>query len=304
MWGADANGIVRKAHALDLGHGDSGIRRALEKNELTALEPGSYVLTESLPAHDVDDAVYLLRCLAAAEDSHLPLSHESAAAVHGLALLDTDRTRVHFAKSRTGGGRETRYRHVHSGLGDGSVVEVNGVLVSDLARTTVDVAAGKTFAEALAVVDSALRLGVTPDEIARELDRRRVRGGAVVSAALRHGDGRSANPGESWGRAQMIEARLPSPDLQCRFVLSDGRVAFADYGWGDRLIAEFDGLRKYCRDLKPGQSERDAVVAEKIREDRLRDLVFDVARWVVADLRRNAVVPMLKHRMDRAGIRW
>lgn len=100
----------------------------------------------------------------------------------------------------------------------------------------------------------------------------------------------------------MIEARLPLPDLQCEFTLRGGRTVYTDYGWDDRLVGEFDGLRKYGRDLKSGQNAEDAVVAEKIREDRLRDLVGDVARWIFADLRSGAMIPMLKHRMERAGL--
>ncbi|MGO3325287.1 hypothetical protein [Gordonia sp. (in: high G+C Gram-positive bacteria)] len=302
MWPVDEFGIIRKDAARDVGRSDRDVRLAVKARELTPLEPGMYVLTESLPEYDVDDAIYLLRCIAAAGDSDLPLSHESAAAVHGLDLLGPEHVHIHFAKQRRGGGRSTRYRHVHSGLPDDSVVVVNGLLVSNLARTTVDVAADRPFAQALAAVDSALALGLTAAEIEIELSRRRVRGATVVAAALRYGDGRSANPGESWSRAQMIEARLPLPDLQCEFTLLSGRTVYTDYGWDDRLVGEFDGLRKYGRDLRPGQNAEDAVVAEKIREDRLRDLVCDVARWIFADLRSGAMIPMLKHRMERAGL--
>lgn len=302
MWPTDEFGIIRKDAARDVGRSDRDVLRAVRSNELTTLEPGMYALTESLPEYDVADAIYLLRCIAASGESHLPLTHESAAAVHGLELLAPDHERVHFAKERRGGGRSTRYRHVHSGLPDDSVVVVNGLPVSNLARTAVDVAAGRPFPQALAAVDGALRLGLMTAEITAELSRRTVRGAAVVVAALRYGDGRSANPGESWGRAQMIEARLPLPDLQCEFLLRDGRTVYTDYGWDDRLVGEFDGLRKYCRDLKPGQNAEDAVVAEKIREDRLRDLVGDVARWIHADLRSGAMIPMLRHRMERVGL--
>ncbi|MCF8610451.1 hypothetical protein L5G28_09815 [Gordonia sp. HY285] len=187
--------------------------------------------------------MYRLKVVAAAQDSDTPLSIESAAAIHGLDLLHPDRRTVHFATSKSGGGRRMATRHIHSGLPHDAIVEVDGVAVSTIARTAVDVAAGGTFEQALAVLDSARRVGVSTDEIGDELGRHRIRGCAVVTAALRYCDPRSANAGESWGRAQMITAGLPVPELQTRFDLRDGSVAFTDYEWDRRLVGEFDGLR-------------------------------------------------------------
>ncbi|MCF8604126.1 hypothetical protein L5I01_12240 [Gordonia sp. HY442] len=302
MWPEDVNGIIRRSTALDVGVTDTDLKLALRSGELTLVDRGVCVRTERLPQYGVTDAVYRLKVIAAAEGRDVPVSNESAASIHGLDLLEPDHRRVHFATSRSGGGRRMATRHIHSGLSDDDVVEVDGIAVSNLVRTAIDVSAGKPFAQALAALDSARRMGVGSDELDAELHRRRIRGGAVVTAALRYSDGRSANPGESWGRAQMIEAQLPVPDLQARFELRDGSVAFTDYEWEGRLVGEFDGLRKYGRDLKPGQSIDDVVVAEKLREDALRDHVTDVARWTVSDLRDHTMIPMLRRRMVRAGV--
>ena len=60
----------------------------------------------------------------------------------------------------------------------------------------------------------------------------------------------------------------------------------ADFGWeAQRTLGEFDGKVKYGRLLlKPGQSPENALFEEKRREDRLRDLGWQVVRWVWADL--------------------
>ncbi|WOC13978.1 hypothetical protein [Gordonia sp. MP11Mi] len=302
MWPEDENGIIRRRSALRVGFTDTDLKLALRRGELTLVDRGVCVRTARLPQHDRRDALYRLKVVAAARESDIPLSHESAAAVHGLDLLHPDRRTVHFATSRSGGGRRMATRHIHSGLPDDAVVEVDGIAVSAVARTAVDVAAAGTFEQALAVLDSARRAGVSAGEIADELNRHRIRGRAVVAAALRHCDPRSANAGESWGRAQIITAGLPIPELQWRFELRDGSVAFTDYLWGRCLVGEFDGLRKYGRDLRPGQSVEQAVVAEKLREDALRDHVADVARWTVSELRDGTMIPMLRRRMARAGL--
>ncbi|MCF8570299.1 hypothetical protein L5G32_08470 [Gordonia sp. HY002] len=177
------------------------------------------------------------------------LSHESAAAVLDLPVLTPCRGVVHFAIDAPGGGRKAKTRHYHCGLDADDVVVVDGVAVTTPARTVVDIGAAGTFAQALTAADSALRAGLTRDELTEAVDRRRRCGAAKLRAALRLADGCSANPGESWSRAQMIEAGLVAADLQVRYDLASGAYAVVDFDWAGRLVGEFDGLRKYCRDL-------------------------------------------------------
>jgi hypothetical protein len=70
---------------------------------------------------------------------------------------------------------------------------------------------------------------------------------------------------------------LPAPELQYEVFDNDGRlVGRTDFAWpAYRLFGEFDGQGKYLRNLKPGQSVADVVLAEKQREDRIRELT----RW-------------------------
>lgn len=62
-------------------------------------------------------------------------------------------------------------------------------------------------------------------------------------------------------------------------------IARTDFWWpGRRVVGEFDGLGKYTRAQPGGRSPAEVVVAEKLREDRLRDLGLRVVRWTWADL--------------------
>jgi hypothetical protein len=68
-------------------------------------------------------------------------------------------------------------------------------------------------------------------------------------------------------------------------VEGSGRVYEVDFGWPElRTVGEFDGLSKYGRLLRPGQDPAEVVVAEKLREDEIRDLDLRVVRWIWAEL--------------------
>jgi hypothetical protein len=70
-----------------------------------------------------------------------------------------------------------------------------------------------------------------------------------------------------------------------------GLVGRCDFGWEDHgTVGEFDGRVKYGRLLSPGQSAGDAVYAEKLREDELRDGGWQVVRWTWQELDRPALI--------------
>jgi len=50
-------------------------------------------------------------------------------------------------------------------------------------------------------------------------------------------------------------------------------VGRTDFAWPDYgVLGEFDGMVKYTRHLRPGESPGDALRREKVREDRIREL--------------------------------
>jgi hypothetical protein len=178
-------------------------------------------------------------------------------------------------------------------LPEDHLIEVDGLSVTSLARTAVDIARVTDYESAVAAVDSALRAGVTREYLGAVFDVCRCWPGARnASRAVAFGDGRAANPGESLSRVVLAAEGLPAPELQQTFVDGDGIVGTVDFCWRrQRVVGEFDGRLKYR--VTP---EADADLAgevvwqEKLREDRLRDMGMEVVRWTWDDLERPAVL--------------
>jgi hypothetical protein len=86
-----------------------------------------------------------------------------------------------------------------------------------------------------------------------------------------------------------MEEGLPAPELQHEILGPGGRVlARVDFCWeGKRTIGEYDGKIKYGRLLRPGQRIEDVIFDEKVREDALRDLGWQIVRWLWRDLYRS-----------------
>lgn len=143
------------------------------------------------------------------------------------------------------------------------------------------------------VADGALHSGrLLPAELAEALVRAAHRRG--TPAARRAGafaDGASESVGECRSRVAVHRAGLPAPALQWQVQGVRGLLGRVDFGWEElRTVGEFDGRSKYGRLLQPGQTAGGAVVAEKIREDRLRDEGLRVVRWTWDELDRFDVV--------------
>ncbi|MFT3715145.1 MAG: hypothetical protein QM774_04115 [Gordonia sp. (in: high G+C Gram-positive bacteria)] len=286
----DDRGFVRRAAALDLGFTDDALSTLTARGELEHLGHGDYVHAERLPdGPRRGDVKYRLRCIAFATSGRgapPTLSHESAAALHGLRLLKPSHTDIHLLSGPHGRGMHRHRRHIHQGtVDDSQALVVDGVRVTSLARTAIDVACSTTFAGALTVLDSAIDLGTGRDALTMELERTRRIGSSVARRALHHASGLSESVGESWSRAQLIHAGIEVPELQVWYDIGGRRDCRVDFDWHRRLVGEFDGLKKYGRSLRrSGESVEDVVIREKTREDRLRALGVMVIRWTWADL--------------------
>lgn len=214
------------------------------------------------------------------------LSHGSAAAIHGLPLWGSLLEKV--SVTRDGGGHGTRRRYLHvwqTPLADLEVTRSGEYRLTSLERTAFDVARSLPFERAVAAMDAALHQGAdleVLDAIVRASPGRR--GAAVARAALAFADGRAESVGESISRVRIAEARLPAPALQ--FVILDrfgNFVARSDFCWVEqRVIGEFDGRVKYVGGTSGEVA--DVIMAEKRREQAIRDAGWWVVRWGWADL--------------------
>ncbi|GAB3712782.1 hypothetical protein [Mariniluteicoccus flavus] len=215
------------------------------------------------------------------------VSHASAAVLHGLPVPERGLDRVHVLRPGRGGKR-SGFLHVHRDVVDASeVVLFDGMAVTSLLRTAVDLARALSPMDALAVVDRGLALGIDRDQALEEVARAARRPhNARARAAFVHGDARAESPGESWSRWRMIELGIPLPNLQVRLFDDAGQeIARPDFLWErQKLVGEFDGEVKYGRLLKPGQDLADVIRAEKDREERIRRRGYWMVRWATRDL--------------------
>ncbi|MEP9393783.1 hypothetical protein ABLE94_16210 [Gordonia sp. VNK1] len=287
----DAHGLIHRSAVIKAGLTDDDLRRSLRRHEIVRVIRGVFAVA-AIRDHTTCHRLQSIATATTNSRKH-PLSHQSAAVMHGLEMLKPNFRRVHTTAPDSGYRTATAHCHVAT-LDDDDVVEVDGIAVTSIERTAVDIAcATATFPQALAVFDSALRLGAKREVMAEMLIEKR-RGVAVARRALHFADGSSENPGESWSRAQMIEAGLRLPRLQHTFRDGDQHVARTDFDWDGRLVGEFDGKVKYQKLLKPGEDVTEVVLREKAREDKLRSMNIMVIRWTWADLEAGRVVELIR----------
>lgn len=256
-----------------------GLRRS---GALTSVRRGAYLHG---PRPDDLAARHLLAVRAAVAQlgADSVLSHVSAAVVHGLPLWSVRLDRVHATRSRVSGARRGETVHLHAAaLAPDEVVLVDGLPVTSVARTVVDLGRMLPIERAAVPADAALhdRL-VTPEELVEALGRGARRpGNPAARRMVEFADGAAESVGETRSRVAIRRAGLPAPVLQYEVV---GRRC--DFYWEEhRTVGEFDGRVKYGRLLRPGQEAGDVVFAEKRREDDLRDHGLGVARWVWDEL--------------------
>lgn len=293
--------IVRRRDALAAGRADHELRAMYTRGGWQRLAHGVYVPSAALS--ELSERARHRLMIEAVLPSLAPgavISHESAAVLHGLPLPRGTLDRVHVTRDRRGGGRANAGAMVHCAP-LGPVDHVDGIPVTDLARTVVDVARVTSFEAAVIAGDVAVRV-CAPDRLEGELARAvGWKGVAQARRVVPFLDGRSESPGESLSRVVFADAGyLPEPQVEIH--TATGRlIGRVDLCFGGRVIGEMDGKVKYTKFLVPGQEAGDVVFAEKIREDEIRDTGLQVVRWTWADLLKPAeLIERLERALERA----
>jgi len=232
-----------------------------------------------------------LATAALATTPRLVVSHASAAIVHRLPWIQPVPDRVTVIDPRRETAQRTRFTDRAAGRGRvGRSTLVAGLPVTTLVDTAVDVALRYDRGRALAVADAVLRRGVDPTALDAELSsrtsvraRRRARRVLELASAL------SESAGESVTHLVMRDVSSVAPVQQHEFRDARGSIGRVDFWFpDDGVIVEFDGLVKYRdRAMRNGRSAAEVVIAEKLREDRLRAL--DEVRHVVRPTWRDVV---------------
>jgi hypothetical protein len=276
------------------------------RGRLAQVRRGAWIRPEAYRSEPTVEARHLLlvRAVAAQVEAGAVLSHCSAAVVHGLPVWPDALGRVHLTRSRSSGAKRRSDVEVHGAtLPAEQVTVIDGLVVTSLARTVADLGRILPFEQAVAAGDRAAAQGLDfgyLDNVLHGMERwPGVRQARRVADFL---DGRSESAGESVSRVRLGEQGLPIPTLQHEvYDLAGTMLGRSDFAWiKHRTVGEFDGRVKYGALLRPGQRPEDVVFAEKLREDAIRDLGWQVVRWVWADLDRPY---LLRNRVLRAFAR-
>ncbi|HEY0470035.1 MAG TPA: type IV toxin-antitoxin system AbiEi family antitoxin domain-containing protein [Kribbella sp.] len=283
----DRGGWFTRADATESGYSDSEIRLRLRRGRWSRLCRDAYVEPGLWPAGELPWErtrrlhLLLTRAVVHRMGDGAAVSHQSAAVLYGLPSWGLDLDRVHLTKP-TGRARSDRTTKVHrSPLEPDDVGQVLGVCVTSAARAIVETTCGSSYEVGVVLSDGALREGrVTTEQLTAMAKRfQYLPGSPAARAAVGFADGLSESVGESRLRVLMENEGLPTPRLQVEIRDSAGNLlGRVDFLLERRLIVEFDGAQKY--------DSAEVVVAEKRREDRLRELGYAFVRVSWSDLNR------------------
>ncbi|MGO4783364.1 hypothetical protein [Cryobacterium sp. W22_MBD10_FK3] len=285
------------------------LRREFDRHTVVRLRRGVYVRAAEWDALGADDR-YLrrIRAHAAVVEEPAVYSHLSAAAVWGLPVVGAWPTDIHVSVTAAAGGRSRHGVVRHTQEHDLDLTMHDGLRVTSVAATAVTLARVLRFGQAVAVMDKAIhepRVGQALTTMA-DLERAvaqlgRVPGRTAARRVLEFASPLSGSTGESISRAGIFLLGFLLPELQVSHSDHAGLIGFSDFFWRDLgKVGEFDGHGKYLRDeFTHGRSAADIVIAEKIREDRLRALGLGVFRW---DWSVATSLPALGDLLSRNGI--
>jgi hypothetical protein len=255
--------VFLRREAIDHDYSDLDLKHAVRDGLLAKVRHGAYTLASIWDAADpVEQHRLRSHAVLRSHNTALALSHTSAAVEHGLRLHTPDLDKVHVTCLDGHIGRTTRDIVYHEGrCRNGDLTTLNGVLLVNPVRAALETASLGDTPQGLVVLDSVidLKLGTLEGihagyKLLQGIPESRHL--QVVVRLVRQG---SNSVGESLSRHLMF---------RCGSLVGRTDFAWPEYG----LLGEFDGLSKYGRLRRPGESVEEAVVREKTREDLLREI--------------------------------
>ena len=284
------NGLILSA-AIRPFVADRRIRRDLEAGTLLRIRRG--VLVEAaqwakLPPRG--QHIYKMRAVAALAKQPVVFCAESAAAAWRMPIEGDWPDDVAVLEPWRGGGQSNPgVRKISAGADTARTVTIRGLEVTDLARTTLDVARSRSFTDAIGSVDWAMwrknTSAITAADLITDLQRLSPRAGYVhLQKLIDFATPLSDSFYESAARAAIHLLGFEAPELQVRLSDSKGEM-LPDFLWRSvNVLAEFDGKEKYSREEYTKGDPTEVLWQEKRREDRLRAMNFTVVRIVTADV--------------------
>jgi predicted transcriptional regulator of viral defense system len=123
------------------------------------------------------------------------VSHQSAAVLLGLPLWGARLDRVHVTRRPPASSQTTGVLRCHvARLRDDEITAVDGLEVTDVARTVLDLARSLPFEAGVVVLDAALHEGLLPRHLIEQrlFDIAGTRGSRHAARVVKFGDGGSA----------------------------------------------------------------------------------------------------------------
>ncbi len=271
----------RRQALLRLGLDDADLRRLVRNHHLQH-HHGHYVDAGT------DEALARIACACAAYPGSV-ISHFSAAGLAGLRTwTDSKRSSappidaVWLTRPPTAKRNQRREDIVvrRAGLTSADLTRHQGLPVTSVARTIVDLARELPVREAIVTIDHALRTSTSIADLHAVAERQqRWAGIRRARDSIEFGDPRSESALESIARTVFAAAGLPAPVLQAQFW--DGACWLplrVDFWWPQfRTIAEADGLAKYEGDS--AQERRQLMRLSHRRDQRLSDLGVELVHF-------------------------
>ena len=237
------HGVVSRAQLLDLGFSPGALDRAVRDGHLHRMHRGVYAV--GLPVR-----TWRGRLMAAvlAAGPGAVVSHRSAAQLHG--LLPGGQSDVHVSAARDAVTRPGIRGHRSRRLSPEEVTRVDGIPVTSVARTLLDVA-GDGDATAL---ERAWRRGdelgvLDARAITRQLQRGRSGAAALREVAREAAEGSFAGLTRSELELVFFQvvrvAGLPAPETNVPMLLAGRRVELDALWRAQRVVVELDGWKAH-----------------------------------------------------------
>lgn len=133
----DRHGLVHRSNVVRCGGTDAQLARAVAAGELVRVTRGVFTRrTERTP----EQTHRLMGIATGSSDGSVVVSHQSAATLHRLEMLRPQLRRIHLTVGVGVKAHRTAVRHEHEAhLADHEITTIDGVLVTSLERTAVDV---------------------------------------------------------------------------------------------------------------------------------------------------------------------
>lgn len=258
--------VFTRAELRALGWSDAAITRAVRSQRLTRLRRGILAAGDHRHARAI---AATLSC------SGSVISHRSALLMHGLPVVGRIPAVPELTVvPRVTGGLVNAHLY-RASLPAEHRTRHDGVPVTTVARTLIDVGRNLPRTMAVAAIDAALRRELVNDDAVSDVLLRCWNWPGIRRAqrAVRLSDGRADSPLETVSRLAMGRLGLPRPQPQVLILDECLRVvAQVDFYWDEfGVVGEADGRSKY--------DSRDILTAEKARQELLEDLGIVVVRW-------------------------